>query len=337
MTDEYRERVRQANRQHQTRLIKHPDVVAVGVGMRVTGGQSTGESCVKLFVSKKLPKELVAPERLLPTHLMLDESTPVATDIEESDPITAPPPNLVAGVLTRPAFSLIASPQLTARQRPAFGGVSAAHCLFPAGTMSITAYDRLVPNLSYVLSCNHVLGLMNQARFGDAVLQPASGHGGTFPADSLASFARFVRVSFDPNGTNKVDAAIATVFAGTTTPFVYRIGAIPAVRRASGILPGEQVQKVGSATGLTTGTIRAVDAMVNISYKPLGFSFPPAPYTAQILTTAMCLYGDSGSLLMDMSGNAVGMLMGGSKTVTIYNYMENVQDGLGIFVAHALI
>ena len=50
----------------------------------------------------------------------------------------------------------------------------------------------------------------------------------------------------------------------------------------------------------------------------------------QILTTAMAAGGDSGSLLMDRSLKAVGLLFAGSSRITIYNHIADVEAALGV-------
>jgi hypothetical protein len=50
----------------------------------------------------------------------------------------------------------------------------------------------------------------------------------------------------------------------------------------------------------------------------------------QIITSNMSAGGDSGSLLLDMEENAVGLLFAGSTQITIHNNIFFVQASLGI-------
>jgi len=109
------------------------------------------------------------------------------------------------------------------------------------------------------------------------------------------------------------------------------------VRSASGVWVGEQVQKVGRTTGLTRGTVVATDAQLKISYEALGFGNGVALFEHQLITTNMCGYGDSGSLLFDDDRNAVGLLFGGSPTHTFFNYVEAVQNQLGVVVSEKIV
>jgi hypothetical protein len=90
-----------------------------------------------------------------------------------------------------------------------------------------------------------------------------------------------------------------------------------------------QVQKCGRTTGYTTGTVIDVDATINVTYEVLtstGVIVRTLTFKNQILTTAMSDAGDSGSLVLDMEKNAVGLLFAGSSTVTVANRIEVVLD-----------
>ena len=58
-----------------------------------------------------------------------------------------------------------------------------------------------------------------------------------------------------------------------------------------------------------------------------------ARFREQIFTTAMSEGGDSGSMVLDLHGNAAGLLFAGSATHTIMNSIEYVQSSLDIVVA----
>ncbi len=56
----------------------------------------------------------------------------------------------------------------------------------------------------------------------------------------------------------------------------------------------------------------------------------------QILTTNMSAGGDSGSLLVDYGGRAVGLLFAGSWAITVHNHISNVLMALEIEMVEAL-
>ena len=55
-----------------------------------------------------------------------------------------------------------------------------------------------------------------------------------------------------------------------------------------------------------------------------------AEFTDQIVTRAMSQGGDSGSAVLDMNKNLVGLLFAGSDTVTILNPIDEVFSALNI-------
>lgn len=83
---------------------------------------------------------------------------------------------------------------------------------------------------------------------------------------------------------------------------------------------GLEVKKSGRTTGLTTGTIKAINATVEVGY---GFG-TKAVFKKQIITSDMSKGGDSGSLLLDKDNNAVGLLFAGTRESTIHNRIDEV-------------
>jgi hypothetical protein len=156
----------------------------------------------------------------------------------------------------------------------------------------------------------------NAASLGDPILQPGPYDGGTYPADWIGRLTRFVPIRFD-GSCNYVDAAIAEVPFHMLNREVYWIGYVKGlVAPAVGMI----VQKTGRTTNYTTGRVLAVNATVNVNYG----GGTVAKMCRQIVTTNMSAGGDSGSLLLDMNENAVGLLFAGSSQVTIHNYIAYV-------------
>jgi hypothetical protein len=59
---------------HQSRLLAYPNVVAVSTGTRTKGGQPTGERCLVVYVTRKLPRSALTETQILPTQI---EGVPV--------------------------------------------------------------------------------------------------------------------------------------------------------------------------------------------------------------------------------------------------------------------
>ena len=262
----------------------------------------------------------------------------VRVEVEEVEPLTAPP-------FSAPDYSLAMAPysgmsvfELRQKVRPATGGDSVAHYQFGAGTITTVVRDSNYKGITYILSCNHVLARLNNAVFGDPILQPAAGYGGSYPLDLIAWLSRFIPLSAAPGNENTVDCAVAYAPPGSVLPGeVAWLGNTNGIRSKAGVDVDEDVRKVGSASGLNEGSIIAIHATVKITYALPGLSPLTCVFSDQLLTTPMSAYGDSGSLLLDVDNNAVGMLFAGSTTHTCYNYLENVQSALGVIVSENVV
>jgi hypothetical protein len=86
------------------------------------------------------------------------------------------------------------------------------------------------------------------------------------------------------------------------------------------------VRKSGRTTGLTQGRVTAIAATVRVSY---GLT-RTARFRDQIVATALSQGGDSGSLVVDVSNRAVGLLFAGSSNTTILNPISQVASKLGL-------
>ena len=325
------ELVRQKKKQFSAQLFKKANVVATGVGYKVTGGKVTDEPCIVVSVAKKVPADQLAAADLVPK--MLDEAK---TDVVETGVIRA--------LQAR-----------TDRWRPAPGGVSIGHINITAGTLGCLVKKN---GQTFILSNNHVLANSNDGQVGDPILQPGPYDGGTFPQDHIANLSEFVPITFFElpsdcpmargitsvlNGLakavgsrtrlravsmqleeNLVDAAIARPLNDQdVTPEILEIGTINDV--GTGEL-GMAIKKSGRTTGLNTGQILQVDVTVNVQYDAGRIAI----FTDQLMAGAMSQGGDSGSAVLDGNNNLIGLLFAGSDTTTIINRIENVFSALGL-------
>lgn len=314
------------------------NVVGLGVGLKEVAGKVTDELSLCVFVSQKLPADILSPDDLVQkTKAPPKEVTKaikgatgkqISTDVVEVGQI-------FAGV----EVPHIGAQSLTGRIRPAVGGFSVGHKDITAGTISTAVYDRMrggygIPPRYYILSNNHVLANTNAGSLGDAVLQPGPYDGGTLAADAIARLSRFVRIQLDPpisraRHRNFVDAAIAEVPFEACNREIYWIGYLKGWRTRAQVPIGLLVQKTGRTTNYTIGKVLYIHATVDVNYG----GGRVARFRDQILTTPMSAPGDSGSLVSDLSGRAVGLLFAGSSRVTVINYIEHVQNLLDIVVA----
>jgi hypothetical protein len=78
MNSDELERIRAVKEAHETALLQKPNVVGVGIGMRMQGGQMTDELGIVVSVTKKIPLDGLDPTDVIPSEL---EGVPV--DIQE--------------------------------------------------------------------------------------------------------------------------------------------------------------------------------------------------------------------------------------------------------------
>src|SRR4051812_30199471 len=172
--------------QVEAELLARENVVGVGVGRKIRSLRDTGEPCLTVFVSRKLPLDAVTESARVPRSLKHCK-----TDVVEVGEIRA-------------GEAVDARPNAR-RERPACGGLSVGHIDGSAGTLGAAAIDADaypgMPPRYYLLSSNHVLAHANAAKWGDPVLQPAPADGGLAPSDVIGHVARYISLSFggEPN------------------------------------------------------------------------------------------------------------------------------------------
>ena len=317
----------------QNDLMRLPNVQGFGIANKITEGEDTEELGITVFVSQKLPKELLHKEDVVPVTI----GNHVTDVIDTHGEIMALPELAAPPIVTRPALSTL--PAFTERSedvtiellreriRPVEGGYSVGHYQITAGTYATAVRDATpfpgIPLRYYVLSNNHVLANSNDARIGDPILQPGPFDGGVVARDTIARLSRWVTIQFAPNTINYVDAAVAQGEFHVLDREIYWIGY---VRGAIAPAVGMLVQKTGRTTNHTTGRITAINATVNVNYG----GGKVARFVNQIVTSNMSAGGDSGSLLLDLENRAVGLLFAGSSALTIHNDIRYVQALLGI-------
>lgn len=242
------------------------------------------------------------------------------------------------GVLTASYADTIADHQV-AQPRPIqlgtsggnFNDESAQFCC--SGTLGALVRDK--KGRLYVLSNNHVLARTNRGRKREPITQP-----GLVDADCLlsindgvAALTKRAGIHFGARVQNVIDAAIAQVIPGQVDPSgrILGIGTLNAgiVQPAVGL----SVKKSGRTSGLTQGTIAAVDVALLVSYdKVCGVGSQTALFLHQIRITPgdfgdFSQGGDSGSLVVEdvaTCPRAVGLLFAGGGGDTFANPIANV-------------
>jgi len=241
-----------------------------------------------------------------------EHGAPMALVLVERADVTRVPRNLDGLTVNTLVVGPLKAFALTGRYRPVAIGVSAGNALqcLP-GTIGcvVTAGTKRC-----LLSANHVFARQNQAAIGEAICQPSLPDGDSTctlapPRTLVAQLTDFEPVIYDGHTPNRFDAAIAelkdTDATCATLPTFY---GLPASDPGDPV-PGAAILKVGRTTGLTRGTIKAVDLKVKITF-PAG----TALFVGQILTSkAFGDFGDSGSLVVtdDDQFHPLAIVIGG--------------------------
>lgn len=212
-------------------------------------------------------------------------------------------------------------------------GSSVSHYLTGTGTIGCPVVD-LSSGLQGLLSNNHVIGFENDAAPGDAIIDPGRDDGGSAPANAIGRFTRCVKLDFG-GGPNSVDAALATLAPGfrlappASPDFSYdpQLG-IAVVAKSS------VVKKLGRSTGLTVGSVTAVE----MGGFFVDYQNGPALFEHQIevtgIGTPFAAHGDSGALVVNDRGAAIGLLFAVSEAGIAYvNPIGQVLSQLGVVLA----
>ncbi len=330
------DRIFQVLNTYRSHLLHLENVVGVGVGCKIVGGECTNTKAICVLVTKKQPVDELRQVMVVPKRLG-DQ----ATDVIEIGEVR---------LLSR-----------TERERPARPGMSIGHYAITAGTFGCVVRDnRLGTHL--ILSNNHVLANMTngrdgRAQVGDEIYQPGRHDGGT-SSDVIARLLRWVPIHREivtpscaiakscetaanaliqlvkpayqvylvkrMQRDNLVDAAVAQpVSTDVVSQHIIDIGvprgtAVPSL--------GMKLQKSGRTSGYSTGNVMVIGATIRVLMGDIGF----ASFSEQIVTSPMAEPGDSGSLMLDESTRAVGLLSAGSDKATIAGTIRNVESLLGV-------
>ncbi len=205
-----------------------------------------------------------------------------------------------------------AGPWYRSRLRPLRPGGSVGHFRISAGTIGAFAQQKRSGKI-VILSNNHVIANENDAKVGDAILQPGDYDNGKRPKDAIATLTRWVNLK--PNSKNEVDAAIAALKKSADfDPLNYDVLGTLAGVRTDPILQQIAVAKVGRTTGVTRGRVTAseLDDVV-VSYDVGLVSFDDQIEIESTGEGPFSSGGDSGSLILDENMNACGLLFAGSE------------------------
>ena len=275
--DEYvaeQQRYAEAYERIRAELVQLPGVVDVGVGLKEVDGELTPQMAFRVYVEEKLPEDQLPPEALVP-----DEVGGFRTDVirrYDRIPITG--------------FNDEDDWRNYDRK---VGGTRIGNDKDGGGTGTLGCFARRDSDGAIVMLSNHHVLFSGGAAVGAKVGQPDHDESCCCTCNEIGEVVA---------GDEALDCAIAKLNNGV--PFVTKIRKI---RRADGTveltgniagtgvaIASDEVWKVGARTGLTRGIVeQTIPELVIRTIAPF---------------QRMAYYGDSGSVVVDIAGDVVGLL-----------------------------
>ncbi|CAG7839540.1 hypothetical protein [Clostridium haemolyticum] len=279
-------------------FLNKSNVVALGLGYKIKNGIIYSKKCISIFVNNKLPLHELLPKDIIPSSY-----NGIITDVIDSGPITAS--------------------SLTNKIRPTLGGYSIGPIKGAAGgTLGCLVTDG---KYYYILTNNHIIIDEKITQIGMPIIQPAVIDNGTIE-DEIATLSLYIPLKPKTNtnrAENLVDCSISKItkrsLVSTKIAFLGRPKgtALPYI--------SDDVMKVGRTSELTKGSIISIGATAKLNINEAKYLF-----VNQIITTRMSSNGDSGSILFDKNTNAIGLLVGGSNSQSLFNPIHAVLDSLKV-------
>lgn len=310
-----------AQERHTDRLLANADVVGTAVGLT-----ADGQPAVKIFTASKAVGGLPSSLDGIPVVVEVTGEISAIGPTAEPDAKPAPPsPSAATGFFPRPVPIGVS----TGNQND----IIYLKTFCTSGTIGARLTDGTI---HYALSNNHVYADQNLGQLGDPIIQPGQADLGCQApnSDRIGTLKAYVLLVFGGTSSDTVDAAIAAVttsMVGTGTPSGGY--GTPSSTTATAFV-GQLVQKYGRTTGLTKGSVNAVNAAIKVKY-----SRGTAIFRDQIgiSPSSFSGAGDSGSLIVTQSGNnPVSLLFAGSSTTTFANPIRIVLRQLGSKIGKTL-
>ncbi len=285
-------------------------VQAFGLGEKETSGVVGSDIALKVYVEKKRPNARL--DKPVPKMVSLGGMDPIITDVVE--------------------VGKIRLHGNTQRIRPALPGFSVSRAEDPpnTGTFGLVVRKKGQASPFYLLSNCHAIAASGLANKGDVIIQPGAADEGTASTDRIGILTDWVPFDFTPNSTqNNIDAAIAQLDDNAASAAISRLGVPAGVN--TNLTRGMYVQKVGRTTSHSVARITDVDLVLNLTY-PTASGLQLATMRDQVLVTFYSNPGDSGSGVLDMDNNVVGLHVGGSDVVGFFCRIGNILERLGLEV-----
>src|SRR5215475_12237059 len=226
---------------HVRNIFLDPNVVGAGVSEKRTDGRRVGQLSLSFYVKKKLPRDQVAPDNMLPPVVASPTGGAVFTDVVE-----------LGTVVPQARLPLV-------HRNPIQSGYSVGHFTGGAGTVGAIVSRA---GKKYVLSNSHVLADSGKGKAGDAVFYPGPFDGGT-KKDTIAHLAHFKPfVVSERSFTNSVDAALAEIDDEKLGDLDFDIHGAAQPLRVGTPKRDMKIVVMGRTSGKRTSVVRDVDFLV---------------------------------------------------------------------------
>ena len=283
-------KIREVIEKHGKELLKYPNVIGFSnlPQPRIRKGKIIPEEQVlRVYVTRKVPKEQLKPSELIPPEIK-----GVKTDVVE-----------IGRIRKLQGFR--------EKYRPAPAGVSTSRADQEAtGTIGWFMVDE--DGNIYLLSNNHVWANENNAQQGDPIVQPGLLDGGDPSNDVIAELYDWIDIDFTGN-SNTVDAAIATPL--DLSQIYTSIMVLGGVTGKADPQQDTKAKKVGRSTGYTEGVIIDTSATLNVDYDS-GTALFQDVFIVQGENIVQA--GDSGSPVLDEQGKFLGLLFAGNDEGSVF-------------------
>jgi hypothetical protein len=295
---------------------QHENVVGLCIARKRRNG-GFGQACVQVLVEKKMPGHKLDKRHKVPETLKCPAfSRELVTDVR--------------------AVGKARLEALVTATRPARPGYSLGNELGGSGTLSCVVKERTTGK-RLGLSCAHVIAPGGAssvgAAVGGAVYCPSLANAEDLDVLSEAPIGTLYRVApfgFDESdAATNVDAAVFEPDAPNLLDIrVAQLGASPKGVNSKPTV-GLRVHKVGAVSEQTYGSIQAIGLCAKVTYE----GSPPATFIDQIGITSFARPGDSGALVLDDNGFAVGMHFASFEGMSLCTPISRVLEALDCVLA----
>jgi hypothetical protein len=212
------------------------------------------------------------------------------------------------------------------KHRPICPGISigpASMEFSTAGTLCCIVKKKSDPHKRYILGAESIMG----RTAGTPILQPGPLDGGSMPQDQVAIVSE-VRPQDLIKEENRAWGVLAEIPDGVgVSSECLELGKFNGSRR---VKLRDPVRKMGRTTGLTSGTVVAMDVALQLQLEVGTVLFKGLVQCKGDKGQSFSAGGDSGAPVVDASNRLVGMVIAGSDEVTYFIPIDELFSAFGV-------